>query len=433
MFILKQPVNNSLPCFSHCSTMSERNKRTEREQEEERSKEEGSGQSGPWQCTLCNYSGDKDAGIDHHLNMHYKKKDIPYTCMTCGWKTNIWGKAWFHQQSVHGKKNGRVEDLYYGTIRDVSAYQLIRSRDVLRLREETRQATYDDKPGYLDEWWKKGANQYGRKTSWNDRSNRENGYVPQAKERDHEGTYPKSDDARQSRDELIVEASCSSAGHGLVEVETSRDESRKRRHEMPVEKTGQMEEPPVEPPEKAKRDSPRSSKYTQEEPASGKKADDRKAKEKDADMEKSGSKTKEKGADKEKRASKTKEKEADREKSTFKVKEGDAKLKKKENKSPKKDPKKNPPKKPEEDPLLEEPDTLAICDEILDGAERYDHSKYKPVRAASVSSCASSVVTDCSSQSTNSFQPAVRSQISYVLATNLILQWEKLQWLRNMT
>ena len=59
-------VNNGFPCSSICSAMAERNKGPDRGQNT--GKEENNEQSGLWQCLKCDFSGDKDAAIHHHLN-----------------------------------------------------------------------------------------------------------------------------------------------------------------------------------------------------------------------------------------------------------------------------------------------------------------------------------------------------------------------------
>ena len=103
----------------------------------------------------------------------------------------------------------------------------------------------------------------------------------------------------------------------------------------------------------------------------------------------------------------SKGKQSEKEKDVSKVKEGDVMMASK---------KSNTHKRVDDEPQqaqgdsLEPPDTSSTCDDILDRAERCVHQK-KPVKAASISSSgsressshASSVATNCSSLSTDSF------------------------------
>ena len=37
----------------------------------------------PYQCTLCDISGDLDEVIQHHLDNHVTADKLPYTCKDC--------------------------------------------------------------------------------------------------------------------------------------------------------------------------------------------------------------------------------------------------------------------------------------------------------------------------------------------------------------
>ena len=86
-------VNHGFPC-SICSNMAERENLAEKGEVKGPEVEEREEKYGPWQCIKCDFQGDKDSVIHHHLDMHYPHRDIPFTCVKCGYKTNVRGKAW---------------------------------------------------------------------------------------------------------------------------------------------------------------------------------------------------------------------------------------------------------------------------------------------------------------------------------------------------
>ena len=56
----------------------------------------------PYQCTLCDISGDSDEVIQHHLDNHVTADKIPYACKDCHFKTFTRGKARQHREDKHG-------------------------------------------------------------------------------------------------------------------------------------------------------------------------------------------------------------------------------------------------------------------------------------------------------------------------------------------
>ena len=166
--------------------MAEKENQAEKKENKEPETVERDENYGPWQCIKCDFQGDKDDVIHHHLDTHYPLRDIPFTCVKCGYKTNVRGKVWFHQVCSHGIKDGNVEDYCYGTMAEINPFKLIQNHLVTWRRNQGSQVTYDS--GYRDDWSKR--NQYGRGTSWygQNRYRRDDQYVPQARGRSQEDT-----------------------------------------------------------------------------------------------------------------------------------------------------------------------------------------------------------------------------------------------------
>ena len=237
-------VNYGFPCCI-CSNMAERENIAEKGETKGPEVVEREEKYGPWQCIKCDFQGDKDSVIHHHLDMHYPHRDIPFTCVKCEYKINVRGKAWNHQYYTHGVRCGDVEDLCYGTMKEISPFKLIQNCLVTWQKNEGARLTYDS--GYQDDWLERGANQYNRGTCWYNRNRygRDDQYVPQARDRSQEDALQvrnQEDATPRDPDRRVVEASSDrnregeASGSGWKPLEKGKcDEHEKSKNEKKME------------------------------------------------------------------------------------------------------------------------------------------------------------------------------------------------------
>ena len=123
----------------------------------------------PYQCTLCDISGDSDEVIQHHLDNHVTADKIPYACKDCHFKTFMRGKARQHREDKHGgSEHENVDDVFLGarTHVDPSLYRTLKKvnrKETFKMTDDTptefkstRFWRYGDTP-YRGKWYYRGA------------------------------------------------------------------------------------------------------------------------------------------------------------------------------------------------------------------------------------------------------------------------------------
>ena len=104
-------------------------------------------ESHPFQCTRCDFTGDSDEVVQHHLDNHVTADKIPFACKDCHFKTFTRGIAFQHRKENHGGTDrDNVSDVFLGAKINASA-STFRTLKMVN-RREVFKMTYDNLAGY---------------------------------------------------------------------------------------------------------------------------------------------------------------------------------------------------------------------------------------------------------------------------------------------